>query len=147
MDRLYELYDIENDGTFYVYELYNPIKDEVFYVGKGKNDRFSHRQSLSKRNTKEVDDNLIIELNKNGFSVNEIVRETGITRIIILKRLIKYNLPNNSKKEKHVDISLINNMLINGIEKYKICEEFNISISTLNRKLKNIKDEKEEDFL
>ena len=38
-------------------------------------------------------------------------------------------------------------MLINGIEKYKICEEFNISISTLNRKLKNIKDEKEEDFL
>lgn len=97
------------------------------------------RRNLSERNTKNVDDNLIIELNRNGLSVNEIVKETDITREIILNRLLKYNLPNNSKKEKHVDISLICNMLTNGIEKYKICEEFNISMSTLNRKLKKLK--------
>ena len=54
MERLYELYDIENDGTFYVYELYNPIKDEVFYVGKGKNDRFSHHFTKKSNNHHKV---------------------------------------------------------------------------------------------
>ena len=33
----------------------------------------------------------------------------------------------------------INNMLINNIDKSIICAEFNISLSTLNRKLKKYK--------
>ncbi len=47
---LYELYDIEEDGCFYVYELHNPIKNLPFYVGKGKENRFSHHFTKKDRN-------------------------------------------------------------------------------------------------
>ena len=53
----------------------------------------------------------------------------------IIRRLKKYNLSINYKKEKNE----INNMLINNIDKSIICAEFNISLSTLNRKLKKYK--------
>ena len=57
----------------------------------------------------------------------------------IIRRLKKYNLSINYKKEKNVDMNEINNMLINNIDKSIICAEFNISLSTLNRKLKKYK--------
>jgi DNA invertase Pin-like site-specific DNA recombinase len=85
---------------------------------------------------KKVDDKLIIELNNKGLSVTEIQKFTGITKRIINNRLKLYNLSNNSKKEKKVDLDLVNNKLLNGEEKSKICEEFNISLSTLNRKIR-----------
>lgn len=85
---------------------------------------------------KKVDDKLIIELNSKGLSVTEIEKITGITKRIINNRLKLYNLSNNSKKEKKVDLDLVNNKLLNGEEKSKICEEFNISLSTLNRKIR-----------
>ena len=87
----------------------------------------------------EVDEESIFRLNGIGYSVNEIVRETGINRDIVIRRLKKYNLPSNSKKEKIVDMFKIYKMLENNIDKILICEEFNISLSTLNRKLKKHK--------
>ena len=53
----------------------------------------------------------------------------------IIRRLKKYNLSINYKKEKNVDMNEINNMLINNIDKSIICAEFNISLTTLNRKI------------
>jgi hypothetical protein len=266
--NLYKLYDIEDDGNFYVYELHNPINNQPFYVGKGKNNRFTnhftrknknshknntiskiisldrkvivkivyrtnnefdafkkeseliylygrrdnstgiltnltnggeglsgyiptpelrelwsvirsgekngmynkahtiesknkmtetrlkryksgvikptihteeYKKKLAERTTKKVDEESIFRLNGIGYSVNEIVRETGINRDIVIRRLKKYNLPSNSKKEKIVDMFKIHKMLENNIDKILICEEFNISLSTLNRKLKKNK--------
>ena len=97
------------------------------------------REHLRNNNpsSKKVDDNSIIELNLKGYSVPEIERETGITKRIIVNILNKYNLSYNSKKVKNVDNETIKNLLLSGYDKNKICEELNISISTLNRRLKN----------
>lgn len=58
---------------------------------------------------------ILIRLNSIGYSVNEIVRETGIDRDIIRRRLKKYNLSINSKKEKKVDMNEINIYVLNLI--------------------------------
>ena len=57
----------------------------------------------------------------------------------IIRRLKKYNLSINYKKEKNVDMNVKIYILINNIDKSIICAEFNISLSTLNRKLKKYK--------
>ena len=63
-----------------------------------------YKKKLAERTTKKVDEESIFRLNGIGYSVNEIVRETGINRDIVIRRLKKYNLPSNSKKEKIVDM-------------------------------------------
>lgn len=88
-------------------------------------------------NSKEVDVDLIIELNSKGYSIPEIERMTGFSIGIIRRRLKNNNIEVVYKKTKNIDMNIILDRLSNGIDKIKVCEEFGISISTLNRRIRS----------
>lgn len=88
-------------------------------------------------NYKEVNVDTIIELNSKGYSIPEIERITSFSIGIIRRRLKSNNIEVVYKKTKNIDLNIIFDRLSNGDDKLNICEDFNISISTLNRKIRS----------
>jgi len=87
-------------------------------------------------NSKEVDTNIIFNLNEIGYSIPEISKKTGISIGIIRRRLKSNNIEVKYQKTKKIDIEDIIEKLKNGFSKKLICEEYKISLSTLNVKIR-----------
>lgn len=124
-------------------------------ISKTKNDKLKSGEIIPKKHSdewrmhlknnnpsqKQVNDSLIIELNKKGKTNKEINKITGITIRIIENRLLKYGLKRNQNKNDKIliDINYVHQLKLQGFFYKDIAKMLNVSESVISRNYRNSK--------